>query len=183
MERIAESGVVPIGRVTTVFGVRGWLKCWSWTDPPENFLRYSNYCSRLPGGDWQALPGLELQRHGRGLLLRPQHCDDRDRAREFIGLEIGVDRAQLEPLAENTYYWFQLEGLAVMAVAEDLGEPRLLGRIDHLFSTGANDVMVIDPCERSIDERQRLVPWVRDTVVREVDLERGVITVDWDPAF
>ena len=55
------------------------------------------------------------------------------------------------------------------------GEP--LGRVDNLMATGANDALVVrDP------ERERLVPFI-EQVVREVDLARGVITVDWDKDF
>ena len=84
-------------------------------------------------------------------------------------------------LGEGEYYWRQLEGLKVV-VRGDAGE-QLLGRVDHLLETGANDVLAVVPCEGSIDQRERLVPWLPERVVMNVDLDAGVIRVDWDPAF
>ena len=56
-------------------------------------------------------------------------------------------------------------------------EGRELGTVSHLFATGANDVLVVK------GERERLIPFVRDGVVREIDLAAGAIVVDWDPEF
>ncbi|MGB5651630.1 MAG: PRC-barrel domain-containing protein, partial [Sedimenticolaceae bacterium] len=52
-----------------------------------------------------------------------------------------------------------------------------LGRIGHLFETGSNDVIVVQ------GERERLIPYIWDQVVREVDLDAGTMLVDWDPEF
>ena len=52
-----------------------------------------------------------------------------------------------------------------------------LGRIVQLFETGANDVIVVQ------GDRERLIPYIWQQVVRDVDLEAGVMLVDWDPAF
>ena len=51
----------------------------------------------------------------------------------------------------------------------------MLGTVDHLIETGANDVLVV----RSGD-RETLVPFVIERVVKAVDLEAGVIEVDWE---
>ncbi len=51
---------------------------------------------------------------------------------------------------------------------------RTLGIVDHLLETGAHDVMVVK------GEQERLIPFVKDEVVLDVDLEAGVITVDWE---
>ena len=47
----------------------------------------------------------------------------------------------------------------------------------------ANDVMVIKGDANSIDREERLIPYLYKKVVTEVDLEKGRLTVDWDPEF
>ena len=70
------------------------------------------------------------------------------------------------------YYWADLVGLRVETV-----DGVELGRIEQLFETGSNDVIVVQ------GDRERLVPYIWEQVVREVDLEAGVMRVDWDPEF
>jgi 16S rRNA processing protein RimM len=51
------------------------------------------------------------------------------------------------------------------------------------METGANDVLVVKGTAESIDREQRLIPWLPDQVVKEVDLDSGLMRVDWDPDF
>jgi 16S rRNA processing protein RimM len=90
----------------------------------------------------------------------------------LIGCEIGVRREQLPPTSPGEYYWSDLEGLTVVTV-----QGEMLGTVDHLIETGANDVMVVH------GERERLIPFVMQQVVVDVDLGKGEIRVDWDKDF
>ena len=80
-------------------------------------------------------------------------------------------------LPKGEYYWVQLEGLQVVNL-----ENETLGVVSHLFETGANDVMVVAPQTASAQDaaraKDRLIPYVAE-VVKEVDLEGGVVRVDW----
>jgi 16S rRNA processing protein RimM len=87
-------------------------------------------------------------------------------------MEIAVRRDQLPPATADEFYWTDLEGLRVET---ESGET--LGLVHHLFSTGANDVLVVR------GSRERLVPFLWGTVVDDVDFEQGLIRVRWDPDF
>ena len=54
--------------------------------------------------------------------------------------------------------------------------------IDHLFETGANDVMVVKACAGSLDDRERLLPYTEQCVL-SIDLAAGEMRVDWDADF
>ena len=84
-------------------------------------------------------------------------------------------------LDEGEYYWDQLQGLAVYTQFN--GERQRLGVVSKLFETGANDVLVVLGDAQSIDQRERLVPYVPGQFVLSVDLQAGEILVDWDPEF
>lgn len=161
---------VVLGRVSGLFGVRGWVKVFSHTAPPGNILEYPVWNLMRPEGRSEVRL-TEGRPHGKGIIAHLEGYDDRDRAATLLGAEIAVRREQLPEPDGNGFYWVDLEGLQVRTC--DGAE---LGRVDHLFETGANDVMVV------LGERERLIPYV-DAVVVEVDLERGTITVDWDPDF
>lgn len=160
---------VVLGAVSAHYGVRGWVKVYSHTRPIENILGYDSWWLRIRG-DWQRVEVAEGRTHGKGIVVRLDGVHSREEAETYLKAEIAVARDEL-PEGDG-YYWSDLVGLAVETLE---GEP--LGKVDHLFETGANDVVVVK------GERERLIPWVRDQVIREVDLEAGLIRVDWDPSF
>lgn len=164
--------LITLGRITGPFGVHGWVKVHSETDPRENIVRYSTWY--LGDDDWPLPREVDKgRRHGKGVIAKLVGCDDRDAAEQLRGLTIAVRRDQLaDRLQAGEYYWTDLEGLAVVTVG---GVE--LGRIDHLFETGSNDVMVVR------GERERLIPYLWQQVVLEVDLAARRMRVDWDPEF
>jgi 16S rRNA processing protein RimM len=166
-----------VGRITSVFGVKGWLKVYSYTDPREGILDYRDWTLVLDG---KRMPVklVDGRRQGQGIVVSLKGIDDRDQARAYSGADVLVPTDALPALPEGEYYWHQLEGLAVETV-----EGERFGYVHHLMETGANDVLVVRPDAGSIDQRERLIPWLPDQVVTEVDLGAGRLTVDWDPEF
>jgi 16S rRNA processing protein RimM len=114
----------------------------------------------------------EGKRHGKGIVVSLRGCDDRDRAATLVGQDIAVVRDQLPPASHDEPYWVDLEGLSV-----ETTEGVALGLIDHLFATGANDVVVVK------GDRERLLPFIWGDVVKDVDFEQRRMLVDWDPSF
>lgn len=158
---------VELGRIGAPHGVRGWVKVISDTDPPENIFRYRPW---LVGET--AMQVAEGHRHGKALIARLEGCEERDAAETLKGRSIAVYRDQLPPPRADEFYWADLQGLGVQTLA---GED--LGRVSHLFPTGANDVLVVQGV------RERLLPFIWDQVIKEVDFDRRRILVDWDPDF
>lgn len=168
---VSDDKMLVLGRISGVFGVKGWIKVYSHTEPREKITDYSPWLVKLKQG-WREFEVLEGQRHGKTVIARLRGIDDRDEAQQLSGADIAVHQAQLEELPENEYYWHQLEGLQVVNT-----EGVELGRISHLLETGANDVMVVQ------GEKERLIPYTPGVAVIQVDLEARRVTVDWDPDF
>ena len=166
-----------IGRITSVFGVKGWLKVFSYTDPKEGILNYPEWTLDLDG---KRIPAKleEGRRQGQGIVVRLKGINDRDLARTSCGAEVRVSTAELPELPEGEFYWFQLEGLDVYTVDDEC-----LGKVHHLMETGSNDVLVVQATAGSIDQRERLIPYLPGEVVQNVDLDSKRMVVDWDPEF
>ena len=147
------------------------MRVFSYTQPRDNIVHYRPWYLRR-NGEWQEHELAEGRQHGKGVVVRLEGCDNRDKASLLIGTEIGVRRNQLPAAQPGEYYWSDLLGLEVRTL-----EGELLGTVDHLLETGANDVLVVK------GEREHLIPFVMDQVVDVVDLERGEIRVDWDKDF
>lgn len=162
---------VVFGKITGHYGVRGWVKVFAYTRPLEALLDYRCWWINTAAG-WRQLDVLECKMHGKGIIARLDGCVDRSSAEPLLGIEFFVQRAEMPAADEDSYYWADLVGLDVVNLA---GES--LGKVDHMFETGANDVIV------ARGERERLIPWQRPEVVVDVDLADGKLTVDWDADF
>ncbi len=174
---MAQDQRVKLGRITTVYGVKGWVKVFSNTEPMDNIFAYQPW-QILMNGQWQEVKVKQGKLHGKGLVAQLEGCNDREMAKLYAGAEIAVDRSMLPELEEGDYYWSQLTG---MNVETETGVK--LGKVDHLLATGANDVLVVRGNQDSIDTEERLIPWLPDQVITKIDLLGGVIRVDWDPEF
>ena len=168
-------GLVTLGRIVGLFGTEGWVKVYSYTRPPEAILQYHTWFIRSDseGQSYRVQGG---RRQGKGLVAHLEHCSTRELASRLIGTDIAVSLERLPVLPQGEYYWAQLEGLRVVNL-----ENATLGVVSHLFETGANDVMVVvaqTPLTANTQAGQRLIPYVGE-VVKKVDLEAGVVQVDW----
>lgn len=163
---------VLVGRIVGLYGVQGWLKIESWTEPRTRIFDYQPWQLTAPGAE-KEIAGAKGRPQGKGLIAHLPGVDDRDGAEALLGCDIYVARECLPPPGKDEYYWVDLEGLEVVTT-----EGVALGRVTHLFATGANDVVVVRD-----GERERLVPFVQGTYVRSVDLSGGRMVVDWDPEF
>jgi len=157
-----------MGRISGLFGVQGWVKVYSYTEPREAVLDYDRWLLGRKDG-WQEATVAEGQRHGKTIIVRIDGYVDRDQAAKLVGLDIGVPREAMPKTDNGRFYWSDLEGLKVLH--RDGTE---LGKVDYLLETGANDVMVVK------GDGERLIPFVMDKVVLGVDLDKGEIEVDWE---
>ena len=174
------SNLVNVGRITALFGIKGWVKVHSYTEPPENLFEYHPWWLKTAHGV-KKVEIDEARPHGDAFVAHIVGVDDRDVAALYTAVDIAVERDLLAVLDEGEYYWSQLEGLAVYT--QFTGERQRLGIVDKILETGANDVLIIAADSTSIDQRERLVPYVPEQFVLSVDLEAGEILVDWDPEF
>ena len=171
---------VIVGKITAAYGIKGWVKIHSYTDPDTNIFAFRQLLMQR-GEQWLPVEIDEWRPHGKGLVAHIVGCDDRNEVERLARQSLAVNVEELPDAAADEVYWRDLEGMSVYAADEPA--PILLGQITHLFATGANDVMVVDSTADSIDGRQRLIPWVLTDYVLDVDIEKRRVLVDWDPTF
>jgi 16S rRNA processing protein RimM len=159
-----------MGRITAPFGIKGWVKLQPFTASAENLLAYPKVWVAT-GAAWQEHTIEHAQVQGTSVVAKLTGCDGRDAAARYRGREVAVPRAALPAPADNEFYWADLIGLQVVNV-----EGEKLGRVDEIFQTGANDVLVVK------GDRERLIPFT-EQVIRRVDTAGGVIHVDWSSDY
>jgi 16S rRNA processing protein RimM len=164
--------LVVVGKIVGLSGVQGWVKLESYTEPRMSIFAYQPWLLGS-GAESKEMSGAHGRAQGKGMIAALPGITDRDAAAALVGAEIRVSRALLPAPKRGEFYWTDLEGMEVVTP-----DGAALGRVSHLFATGANDVLVTRD-----GERERLIPFVQKQFVHKVDLEAGRITVDWDPDF
>lgn len=171
---------VTLGRVSGVFGIRGWVKVQSFTRPIDNLLGYPDWWLERERSSSVRL--LEGRAQGGSLVVRLAREDgtpieDRDQAAALIGSEVQVQRSALPELDEDEVYWADLIGCEVVNE-----QAVWLGVIEDVTSNGAQDVIVVVE-QREPEPLRRLIPFVRGVLIKQVDVSGRRVVADWQPDY
>jgi 16S rRNA processing protein RimM len=169
---------IVMGKLGSTYGIRGWLKVFSYTDNAESIFDYSPWYLNQKG-KWVEYKVESWKRHGQGYVCKLAGLDVREDAQLMTNFEIAIDPASLPELSEDEFYWRELFGMQVFTTkGYDLGE------VTDLLETGSNDVLVIKAnLKDAFGQKERLVPYLEEQVIKKVDREARRIEVDWDPGF
>ena len=162
---------INVGKISGVFGVKGWVKVFSFTDARENILNYSPWLLKKDS-ETRSVTVIDGKLQGKAVVAQLDGVNDRDQAASLMGWDIFITPDQLPKVAKDEYYWSDLIGLNVET---NLGIQ--LGAVDSLLETGANDVVIVK------GERERAIPFLQGKTIINIDLDAGKMVVDWDPDF
>jgi len=165
-----EDELICVGHILGAQGLKGWVRVFSNTSPRENIVNYSPW--KIEQGDEFKSLSVSGRLQGKNVVARLDGVEDRNQAEALIGCRILIEAAQLPELENGEYYWSDLIGLRVETL-----QGETLGVVASMLETGAHDVMVLS------GDRERLIPFVMEDIVREVDLEARCIVVDWLPDY
>ena len=160
-------GTVELGRIVGAFGIKGWVRLRSYTEPPEGILRYRTWL--MAGREWQVVEGRE---QAGGVVAALAGVLDRDAAAALQGATIEVPRSALPKPKKGEFYWADVLGSEVVSTTG-----AKLGTLSSVGSNGAQDVMVVQ------GERERLIPFVIGAIVQNVDPVAKRIVVQWEPGW
>ncbi|MEP7703321.1 ribosome maturation factor RimM [Paraglaciecola sp. 25GB23A] len=170
------SDTLVVGNIGAPYGVKGWVKITTFTHEQDGVFTYTPW---LLGQENKEYVVDQWRTHNKGLVAKLVGVETRDDAESIKNLDISIKAQQLPQLAGDDFYWRELVG---MQVVTEKGYS--LGVVKELFETGANDVMLIKAnLNDAFGQKERMVPYLLDQVVKQVDREAKTITVDWDPAF
>ena len=162
------SEFIIVGSIGKTYGVNGWVKVHSYTDPLDNILTYQPWTLTLKNKQ-QSVTLTGYRWHDKTLIVHFDSFDTPEQIQLFVNWRITVRYNQLPSLKQREYYWTDLEGLSVTTV-----DGNFLGQVSYLFNTGSNDVLVVHGKEK------HLIPFLLDQVIKTVDLEKNTIIVDWN---
>ena len=157
-----------IGIIVKPHGIAGELRILPTTDDPERFALLSEVYVRPKAPGAPVLYKITSSRRHKGLvLLKLAGISDRNAAEKLVGGVLLIPPEKALALDADEYFIRDLIGLNV-----ETEDSQALGKITDVFSTGANDVYVVqDPTGNSF-----MLPAIKD-VILAVQLPEGKITV------
>lgn len=169
----ANASLFKIGELKKPYGIHGWLWVFSFTEDREAIFHMQPWVINTAMGQ-KTLTVKNWRQQGKGYVVQLNEVPDRNIAETMFGVSLWAEKNNLSELAEDEYYWSDLIGLTVISQSENV----ILGRVKELFETGAHAIMVVEPTADSVDGKERLIPWHKQTI-GEVNLAEQTLMVDW----
>lgn len=193
------SKLVVIGNIGAPFGIKGWLKVFSYTDPQENILNFNKWYlirsssnintlkeKNTPLLEYSPYNIREIKKFQQQFLVLFEGIADRNNAALLTNKKIGINRHDLPELPAGQYYWDDLIGSEVYNLSGEM-----LGLLDHVFATGANDVLVVNKKNNNNyttnntkkyknNNDSYLIPYKEKEFVVDIDLCNKKLIVNWD---
>lgn len=163
---------VVIGKIGATYGLKGWLKVHSFTDPMANILNYAHWWLHTESGEWQQCALINGKPHGKALIAHLEGFDAPEVSRLLTNATIAIPRSHLPPIPDGEFYWFDLLGLEVRT-----SEGHILGKVQDFITATGNDILVV----RNENKEEYLIPFVMKEVIKEVNLDEQTLIIDWDP--
>ena len=160
-----------MGKVLGPYGVKGWVKIFSFAENLDSFLVYKKIFLSKDQKKWLEIEAKEIKLHGKAIIIKFAEITDRSEVENFKGYLIGVSKEFLPKLNKGQYYWNDLIGFEVLNLKNIS-----FGVVDTFIETGANDVIVLK------GDKERLIPYTSETVLK-VDVGGRKIIVDWNEDF
>jgi 16S rRNA processing protein RimM len=162
-----KDGVLHIGSIVGVHGVKGYLKLYSSAESTGFFEPGKRLYLDRCGENRVIQTVRDIQPYKKGFRIAFEGITDRAGAEALVGCEIYINRSELPQPEQGSWYWCDLIGINVFTT-----DDAYLGKVEHIFSTGANDVFVVKD-----KTRETLIPAI-ESVIREINLGDKKMTVD-----
>lgn len=158
--------MLQVGVVATTHGVRGEVKVFPTTDDVNRFKKLKEVFLDI-GKEKVSLEIEGVKFFKQMVILKFKGIDTLDDAAVYRQAGLYVTRENAVKLQKDEYFIADLIGVSVYDEAD-----RLLGSLEDVMTTGANDVYVI----RMTDGRELLLPAIRQCIL-DVDVEQGRMKV------
>ena len=169
---------VILGKIGSSYGIKGWLKITTYTDSVEGIFDYSPWFIKEQG-EWREVKVTQWRFQGKALVACLEGVDTREDAQQLTNCEIAIQADQIKDLSEDEFYWRDLIGCTVTNT-----KGYNMGEVEQIVETGSNDVLLVKAnVKDAFGKAERMIPFVPEQFVLEVNVQSKQILVDWDPDF
>lgn len=162
--------LIQIGKIIGAHGIHGAVKVYSYAESIDRFTGKNGVTLVDPKGMSTQAAVREAKAHKNVVRLTLTDVSTRNQAESMVGWGVFIPKSDLPELTPDTYYWKDLIGMAVYT-----GSDELLGSVEQIIPTGANDVYVVRATTGQ-PVREILIPAIASVVI-DIDVAKGRMTV------
>ena len=170
-----KSKLVCIGNIGKPRGLKGEFFLNSFCNPRENILKYIN---NIQTKDIK-LSFEYIKKSNTKFHAKIKNVNDLDEIKEYTNIKLYISSNDLPILSSNETYWHDLVGMLVV----NINKNEILGIIEGLNNFGSNDCLIVKPSTKSIDNKERLIPFIKQTFITSIDKENRLVKVDWESDY
>tara|TARA_Y200000002_G_C22416765_1_gene552132 strand:+ start:111 stop:635 length:525 start_codon:yes stop_codon:yes gene_type:complete len=169
--------LICIGSIGKPRGLNGEFFLNSYCSPKENILNYLDFS--IENNKISDFKINYIKKINKKFYAKINSIDNIDGIKNYTNSKLFINSENLPKLTNDEVYWHELKGMQV----EDSNTNDILGEVETLNNFGANDCLVIKPTNNSIDDKERLVPFVKETFIKSIDDNQKIIKVDWQKEY
>ena len=157
-------------------GLKGEFFLNSFCSPKENIL---NYIDDIFMDNEKNLSIEYIKKSNSKFLAKLKNIDNVHEIKEFTNMRLYISNEILPELKFDEVYWHDLIGMIVVG----LNKNEILGEVKELNNFGADDCLIVKPTPDSVDEKERLIPFIKEKFIDSVDKKERVLKVYWQSDY
>ena len=172
-----KDNLICVGSIGKTRGLKGEFFLNSFCSPKENILNYSNLI--IENNEVSKLKIQYVKKVNTKFISKINNIDDIENIKNLTNLKIFIKKEDLPQLTSGEVYWHELINMKVI----DRDSDDILGIVKDLKNFGANDCLEVFSTDESIDNKNRLIPYVKDKIIYSIDSNKFIIYVNWHKEF
>lgn len=163
-----------IGQINGIFGIKGWVKVFTYTDQKANICRYKPWhIYQKPTQSYTPIEIITCKPQGKTIVAQIKDITTCELANAWLGTKLYITQSQLPKATKDEYYWDELIGMQVINTAG-----LELGVVKGLLNSGANDILSV----KNTQKIEHLIPYHKDYVIK-IDTNTKIIIVNWQQDY
>ncbi|QJC35455.1 16S rRNA processing protein RimM [Enterobacteriaceae endosymbiont of Donacia proxima] len=166
---------VILGKFGKIYGIKGWIKLYSYTQNKKNIFLYKKIFIQNNIGDIYFIKFYKYKIYKNNYIVKFKNLNNVNNILNLINKKIFIFENELKK-CKNTkeYYWYEIIGCYVF------NKNYLLGKVIDLINLKIYDVLIIKPNKLKISKKEILIPFIEPNIIKKIDLINKLIKVNWD---
>ena len=170
-----KSNLICIANIGKPRGLKGEFYINSFCSPPENIIEYKKHilCND------HNIEFDYIKKNNSKFLAKIKDINNVDDIKRFTNINLYIPSRSLPELPSDQIYWHDLVGMKVIGINKN----EILGEVKEVNNFGANDCLVIKPINESVDDKERLIPFIKETFIKLIDKKEKILKVNWQSDY